>query len=104
MGRGGREWNGCDAVPDGGVHQPHVPRPMSYARRSSLVAPRPTIHDPRSTIHDNAPELSVVMPCLNEADTIESCIRKAQRALAEHRIAGEIIVADNGMRLAHATL
>ena len=36
------------------------------------------------------------MPCLNEAETIESCIRKARRALDEHRIAGEIIVADNG--------
>ena len=41
-------------------------------------------------------ELSVVMPCLNEADTLEVCISKAQRALAEHRISGEIIVADNG--------
>ena len=26
-------------------------------------------------------ELSVVMPCLNEAETLETCIRKAQRAL-----------------------
>src|SRR5689334_7361676 len=41
-------------------------------------------------------ELSVVMPCLNEADTLESCIKKAQRALAELGISGEIIIADNG--------
>jgi glycosyltransferase involved in cell wall biosynthesis len=41
-------------------------------------------------------EVSVVMPCLNEAETLESCIRKAQRALLEANIAGEIIVADNG--------
>ncbi len=41
-------------------------------------------------------ELSVVMPCLNEAETLEACIRKAQRALREGNIAGEIIVADNG--------
>jgi glycosyltransferase involved in cell wall biosynthesis len=41
-------------------------------------------------------ELSVVMPCLNEADTVGTCIRKAQRAMAEHRIAGEVVVADNG--------
>jgi glycosyltransferase involved in cell wall biosynthesis len=41
-------------------------------------------------------ELSVIIPCLNEADTLEPCIRKAQRALDEHKIAGEIIVADNG--------
>ena len=42
------------------------------------------------------PELSIVMPCLNEADTLESCILKAQRALAENDIAGEVIIADNG--------
>jgi glycosyltransferase involved in cell wall biosynthesis len=41
-------------------------------------------------------ELSVVMPCLNEAETLETCIRKAQRALREANIAGEIVVADNG--------
>lgn len=41
-------------------------------------------------------ELSIVMPCLNEADTLETCIAKAQRAMSEHGIEGEIIVADNG--------
>jgi glycosyltransferase involved in cell wall biosynthesis len=41
-------------------------------------------------------ELSVVIPCLNEADTLEACIRKAQQALHEHDIPGEVIVADNG--------
>jgi glycosyltransferase involved in cell wall biosynthesis len=41
-------------------------------------------------------EVSVVMPCLNEADTLATCISKAQRSLAEHSIRGEIIVADNG--------
>ena len=41
-------------------------------------------------------EVSIVMPCLNEADTIEGCIAKAWRALRENDIAGEIIVADNG--------
>jgi glycosyltransferase involved in cell wall biosynthesis len=42
------------------------------------------------------PEVSVVMPCLNEADTLAACIGKAQRALHEHGIRGEVIVADNG--------
>jgi glycosyltransferase involved in cell wall biosynthesis len=42
------------------------------------------------------PELSVVMPCLNEADTIAICIEKAQRAISEHGIAAEIVIADNG--------
>ena len=36
------------------------------------------------------------MPCLNEAETLASCIGKAQNALAELAIPGEIIIADNG--------
>ena len=47
--------------------------------------------------HDSpAVELSVVMPCLNEADTLATCIDKARAAFAECGCAGEIIVADNG--------
>jgi glycosyltransferase involved in cell wall biosynthesis len=42
------------------------------------------------------PEVSVVLPCLNEVETLGVCIDKAQRALTVHGIAGEIIVADNG--------
>jgi len=42
------------------------------------------------------PEVSVVMPCLNEADTLATCIVKAHRAFAEHGIAGEVVIADNG--------
>jgi len=41
-------------------------------------------------------ELSVVMPCLNEAETLAQCVRTARQALEAHGIAGEIIVADNG--------
>jgi glycosyltransferase involved in cell wall biosynthesis len=41
-------------------------------------------------------ELSIVMPCLNEGETLEACIVKAQKALADANIAGEVIVADNG--------
>src|SRR5215813_4602429 len=41
-------------------------------------------------------EVSVVMPCLNEADTLAMCIVKAQQALCENKIHGEVIVADNG--------
>jgi hypothetical protein len=36
------------------------------------------------------------MPCLNEEETLATCIRKAQRAMADANIAGEVIVADNG--------
>lgn len=38
------------------------------------------------------------MPCLDEADTLATCIAKAQRAMSEHGIRGEVIVADNGSR------
>lgn len=41
-------------------------------------------------------ELSVVMPCLNESRTLGACIQKAQKAIKELGIRGEIIVADNG--------
>ncbi|HET6852269.1 MAG TPA: glycosyltransferase family 2 protein [Pyrinomonadaceae bacterium] len=41
-------------------------------------------------------ELSILMPCLNEAETLATCIRKAQQALEDLGVAGEIIVADNG--------
>ena len=41
-------------------------------------------------------ELSVVMPCLDEAATLAVCIGKAQRALRGGGIAGEVVVADNG--------
>ena len=41
-------------------------------------------------------ELSIVLPCLNEADTLAACVAKARQVLEEGRIDGEIIVADNG--------
>jgi glycosyltransferase involved in cell wall biosynthesis len=41
-------------------------------------------------------ELSIVMPCLNEADTLEICIRKAQSFLDRSEISGEIVIGDNG--------
>ena len=42
------------------------------------------------------PKLSIVMPCLNEAETVETCIIKANRFLKAHNIDGEVIIADNG--------
>ena len=41
-------------------------------------------------------EVSFVMPCLDEADTLAGCIDEAERCIREHDLAGEIIVADNG--------
>lgn len=41
-------------------------------------------------------ELSIVMPCLNEAETLETCIRKASGYLERSGVVGEIVIADNG--------
>ncbi|HXW93575.1 MAG TPA: glycosyltransferase [Terriglobales bacterium] len=41
-------------------------------------------------------ELSVVMPCLNEENSIATCIERIQKTLQDNQIAGEVIVADNG--------
>ncbi|MDX9690337.1 MAG: glycosyltransferase family 2 protein [Proteobacteria bacterium] len=44
----------------------------------------------------NEPELSIVMPCLNEARTVVACVAKALGFLREAGIKGEVVVADNG--------
>ena len=44
----------------------------------------------------NAVELTVVMPCLNEAETIATCVRKAKGYIESRGIKGEVLVADNG--------
>jgi glycosyltransferase involved in cell wall biosynthesis len=41
-------------------------------------------------------QVSIVMPCLNEAETLASCIQSAQRSLEKGGLRGEVIVADNG--------
>jgi glycosyltransferase involved in cell wall biosynthesis len=41
-------------------------------------------------------EVSIVMPCLNETETLAACIQQAQRAIERGELAAEIIVADNG--------
>ena len=41
-------------------------------------------------------EVSAVIPCLNEARTIGTCVQKAQRSFAEMGVNGEVVVVDNG--------
>jgi glycosyltransferase involved in cell wall biosynthesis len=45
---------------------------------------------------DLEPEVSIVMPCLNEARTVGTCVAKALAYLELHQVEGEVIVADNG--------
>ncbi|MGB7924311.1 MAG: glycosyltransferase family 2 protein [Pyrinomonadaceae bacterium] len=60
------------------------------------VADYQRVEKEESRVSSSKPELSVVLPCLNEADTLAVCIEQAKRGLEENGINGEIIVADNG--------
>jgi glycosyltransferase involved in cell wall biosynthesis len=56
----------------------------------------PSYIDRAANSSANTVEVSIVMPCLNEAETIAICIKKAQWFITEHHLAGEVIIADNG--------
>jgi glycosyltransferase involved in cell wall biosynthesis len=57
------------------------------------LAPQPTTRGDASA---TSLQVSIVMPCLNEAETLARCIQTAQRALDEGGFTGEVVVADNG--------
>jgi glycosyltransferase involved in cell wall biosynthesis len=52
----------------------------------------------------DVPHVSVVIPCLNEAENIEACVQDAYRALSEGKLAGEVVVVDNDSEDASAVL
>ena len=54
-----------------------------------------TIHQDQQMSNESL-ELSIVMPCLNEAETLAICIKKAQSYLERSGVAGEIVIGDNG--------
>src|SRR5580692_11228937 len=62
--------------------------------------PQPALErDPAVTVLAAAPEgleLTILMPCLNEAETIEVCVAKAVGYLRRTGITGEVLIADNG--------
>ena len=51
---------------------------------------------PAAPAEDSIPLVSVVIPCLNEAENIVDCVTSARRVMNEHGIRGEVVVADNG--------
>ncbi len=62
------------------------------------IIPQP---QPAATYQASSPpgeplQFSTVLPCLNESDTLEACIRKAQVGLERAQVRGEVLVADNG--------
>ena len=42
------------------------------------------------------PSITILMPCLNEAETLACCIHKAQSSLKQLNVEGEVLIADNG--------
>jgi glycosyltransferase involved in cell wall biosynthesis len=72
-------------------------RPASYVAPESTTAVEGLAFE-NSASGTQTIELSVVMPCLDEADTVGNCILKAHYALERMGIRGEVIVADNGSR------
>jgi glycosyltransferase involved in cell wall biosynthesis len=73
-----------------------VPRVSTTMRATAGPARRDDAHE--------GPRLSVVIPCLNEASTIEECVRRARHVLDANNITGEVIVADNGSEDGSAAL
>lgn len=64
--------------------------PLSASYTDALLPLEP------DAAREESPELSIVMPCLNEVETLAACIGKAWRAIEGAKINAEIIVADNG--------
>jgi glycosyltransferase involved in cell wall biosynthesis len=92
----------------GEIHISSVPRSGGETQRDPKPVRDPvcavkdlvsTVETPSSILgqpEQQAPlEVSVVIPCLNEAESIEQCVHSAIEVLQRHAIAGEIIVADN---------
>jgi glycosyltransferase involved in cell wall biosynthesis len=69
-----------------------VARHAGLAYRLGRLQERPGMDDGKSL----SLELTILMPCLNEAETLAICIRKARGFLERTGIAGEVVVADNG--------
>lgn len=57
-----------------------------------------TLEQPRlkAPANDGAIELTILMPCLNEAETLAVCVQKARGFLERAGIVGEVLIADNG--------
>jgi glycosyltransferase involved in cell wall biosynthesis len=66
------------------------------ASRADVATTAAGLEEAPSVSDSRAVELTVVMPCLNEAATIGTCIRKALDSFERLGIAGEVVVADNG--------
>jgi glycosyltransferase involved in cell wall biosynthesis len=75
---------------------------MRFHAKRRTLSRMTSLSDPSAptaarTLPDGAQLLvSVVIPCLNESASIERCVALAEDALADHELAGEVVVVDNG--------
>jgi glycosyltransferase involved in cell wall biosynthesis len=82
-----------------------TPGPTPSYPSTMEASPVPVPNPPASAVDaaevvtpsaDEAIELSIVMPCLNESETLATCIRHAQHFLTTSGVVGEVVIADNG--------
>lgn len=67
--------------------------PDENAIEFAFTAQRPP---PASIVTSEIPQVSVVLPCLNEAETVAACVTQALETLRESALKGEVLVVDNG--------
>ncbi|MGI9517852.1 MAG: glycosyltransferase family 2 protein, partial [Pirellulaceae bacterium] len=60
------------------------------------TSPMPLAHEQRGPEPATNIELTVLMPCLNEAETLATCIGKARKSFEQLGINGEVLISDNG--------
>jgi glycosyltransferase involved in cell wall biosynthesis len=78
----------ADQKPAMGIVSPNtLPQTTSFSKDQKAAVP---------AVSEEQVVLSVVMPCLNEQQTVGACLRKAVATLRDKGIVGEVIVADNG--------
>ena len=77
-------------------HAPMVPMPCRRIARRISVLPAERPDGREGCRAEVRVELSIVMPCRDEAETLERCVAKARRYLDTASVDGEIIVVDNG--------
>ena len=69
---------------------------MSPSQQKQTSASNASAPAPAEASGEGGIEVSIVMPCLNEAETLERCIVKAHKGLKDAGVKGEVIIADNG--------
>jgi glycosyltransferase involved in cell wall biosynthesis len=71
-----------------------LPMDMGFSATMSTLAPTGSPLAP-DDLGADAPLVSVVIPCLNEAENIETCVAAAKAAIERMGVKGEVVVADN---------